>query len=291
MTRAVKAGALTLGIGGLLLLVALAARGGHQSGAGRISQREVTHTLQDSLVTLLALVYAVAIVAIVIGLFRYRGEWHEPRSRWFRNFCAVLVLMSVITAVGYWAMRHGNLRERAQQAQSRQAQQQGRQGGRRPSIRPVPARPAKFEWPLVFAIVGLVVIGGAVVVLRERRPLSPIRGGGRLEAELAEAVDTTIEDLRGERDARRAVIAAYAQMERVLAAHGIARHRAETPFEYLARILRELHVRESAVRPLTQLFEYAKFSGHAIDAGMKEEAIAALGSVRDDLRRDEAVAA
>ena len=52
----------------------------------------------------------------------------------------------------------------------------------------------------------------------------------------------------------------------------------------------ERHI-EAAVRSLTRLFEYAKFSGHAIDAGMKEEAIAALVSVRDDLRRDEAVAA
>jgi hypothetical protein len=80
-------------------------------------------------------------------------------------------------------------------------------------------------------------------------------------------------------------------MERMLGAHGHARRRAEAPFEYLARILRELNVRESSVRSLTRLFEYAKFSRHEIDAGMKEEAITALLAVRDDLRSEERAAA
>ena len=80
-------------------------------------------------------------------------------------------------------------------------------------------------------------------------------------------------------------------MEKVLAAHGFARRSAEAPFEYLGRILRELDVRESAVHSLTRLFEYAKFSAHDMDDGMKEEAIAALLDVRDDLEREEAAAA
>jgi hypothetical protein len=35
------------------------------------------------------------------------------------------------------------------------------------------------------------------------------------------------------------------------------------------------------------LFEHAKFSPHTIDAAMKEEAIRALESLRDDLRSAE----
>jgi hypothetical protein len=38
------------------------------------------------------------------------------------------------------------------------------------------------------------------------------------------------------------------------------------------------------VERLTELFERAKFSPHAIDAAMKEEAIDALESLRDELR-------
>jgi hypothetical protein len=105
------------------------------------------------------------------------------------------------------------------------------------------------------------------------------------------AIETTIDDLRSEKDARRAVIAAYAAMERTLARHGLARHRSEAPLEYLANILRGLHVRESAVVSLTRLFEFAKFSGHEVEGVMKEEAIDALVAIRDDLQREEARAA
>jgi hypothetical protein len=42
---------------------------------------------------------------------------------------------------------------------------------------------------------------------------------------------------------------------------------------------------------LTDLFEYAKFSGHEVDAAMKEEAIEALIAIREDLQREEQLAA
>jgi hypothetical protein len=45
-------------------------------------------------------------------------------------------------------------------------------------------------------------------------------------------------------------------------------------------------VRSGSVLALTELFERAKFSPHAIDAEMKDEAIGALIAVRDDLRAE-----
>jgi hypothetical protein len=107
--------------------------------------------------------------------------------------------------------------------------------------------------------------------------------GESVEEELARAIGTTIDDLRSERDARRAVIAAYANMERIFGSHGLARSRAEVPYEYLARVLRVLQVSESSVRSLTELFEYAKFSPHEIDDTMKEHAIESLVAVKQDL--------
>jgi hypothetical protein len=127
--------------------------------------------------------------------------------------------------------------------------------------------------------------------VRGRRRLAPLFELDGLEADIVSAIETTIDDLRREQNARRAVIAAYALMERTLARHGLARHRSEAPLEYLANILRGLRVRESAVRTLTQLFEYAKFSRHEISPAMKEEAIDALLAIRDDLQRGEARAA
>ena len=70
----------------------------------------------------------------------------------------------------------------------------------------------------------------------------------------------------------------------MLAAYGAARRRAETPDEYLARVLGELAVDAEAVRRLTDLFSWAKFSQHAVDIAMKGEAIDALEHVRDQLR-------
>ncbi len=291
MTRPVRAGAFVLGIVGLLVLVAMAARGGHPTTGGSVSSRPIPNTVQDSLVTLLAIAYVVVLAAIVIGFFRYRHRWKEKPSNWLSNFVLVTVLMLVATAIGYYGMTHSNLRHRVAKAQTQQGSQgRGGSGGRlRP--RTVPVREANFQWPLALGVVGLLLLGGVLIYIRGRRP--PARPGEdeSLEAAIAATVETTIDDLRKERNARRAVIAAYAQMERTLGAHGLRRHPADAPVEYLGRILRGLQVRDSAVRALTDLFEYAKFSPHEIDDAMKEDAIAALLAIRDDLQRQEALAA
>jgi hypothetical protein len=131
-----------------------------------------------------------------------------------------------------------------------------------------------------------------VLVIVSRRRTLPVSGDDESVQEgLARAVETTIDDLRREPDPRRAVIAAYAHMEGELASRGFARRSAEAPFEYLARILRELNVRDSAVRSLTRLFEYAKFSPHEIGEELREEAISALLAVREDLLGEERAAA
>ncbi len=103
-------------------------------------------------------------------------------------------------------------------------------------------------------------------------------------ADLASSIGDAIDDLEAEPDARRAVIAAYARMESVLARHGLRRRASETPVEYLRRILLGLTARADAVVRLTDLFELAKFSRHDITASMKGEAIGALLEIRDDLQ-------
>lgn len=282
MNRSAKAGSLALGLVGLLIVVAFAARGGHPSGDGQFVSRAVPATLQDSFVTLLAIAYVVAIAAVIVLFFKRRPLHAPHESRWLRNYIMVLALMLLATLFGYWAIRHGHFGRDNKKAVP--VNGQARPGDRLTELPPGATRPAHFQWPLALGLLGLVIVGGVMVYIRERRSPSPLRADEGLQAGLARAVETTIDDLRRERDARRAVIAAYANMERVLAAHGLARRPAETPLEYLARVLRTLHVRESAVQSLTRLFEYAKFSEHDIDVTMKEEAIAALVAVRDDLK-------
>ena len=102
--------------------------------------------------------------------------------------------------------------------------------------------------------------------------------------DFAASIGDAIDDLESEPDARRAVIAAYARMENVLARNGLQRRPSETPVEYLRRILLGLTARGDSVSRLTSLFEQAKFSRHEIDEPMKHDAIAALREIRDDLQ-------
>jgi uncharacterized protein DUF4129 len=147
------------------------------------------------------------------------------------------------------------------------------------------SRAMRFRWEVAVVAGGLVLLGLVIYVAHRRREIGrAVDAHDDPATALTAAVDDSLDDLRAERDPRRAVIAAYARMERVLEGQGFPRRRAEAPLEYLARVLRGLRVRSSAVLALTELFERAKFSVHEIDADMKDEAIGALTAVRDDLR-------
>jgi hypothetical protein len=279
------ASTLALLIVGLLAVVTLAAGGGRPTLHGHLAARPVPAGLQDNWITLLIIAYSIAIVGALVAMFRWRDRWLDPDSHWLRNFFAALVVMTVIAGVGSWAITHGHLRQRslslfAQQA--RHGQGQGDGSGAAPGVS---GRPAHFQWPLALAVGGLFLLGAVWIVTRRRarsaRETLEVEG---VEDELARTIESSIDDLRRERDPRRAVIAAYANLERVLASHGLARRRAEVPYEYLARVLTALQVRERAVRALTELFEYAKFSPHEIDPAMKESAIESLVAVREDLQ-------
>jgi len=265
----------------------MAARGGHPGMNGDVATRPVPNTLQDSFLTLLALVYLAGMVAVIVLLF-YRRPAKDPREgRWRRSFLTILV-MALATALLTFAVKHryigGSGQAGAGRGQPPAAVRDGQQG-------PESERVAHFQWPMALGVTGLVLVAGLWLYVRRRAELDGSDPESGLEDELVSTLEGTIADLRQERDARKAVIAAYAQMERALTAHGVPRNSAETPLEYLGRVLRALAVRDSAVRALTELFEYAKFSPHEIDDTMKDSAIAALGAVRDDLRREEVLAA
>jgi quinol-cytochrome oxidoreductase complex cytochrome b subunit len=284
--RELKVGVLGVAILGLLLIVTFASRTGHPTGTAEVVERSVPHEIENAFVTLITVTWGLLIITALVLAFRFRESWREPKTNWLRNFAAVIALMLFIT-VGYWAI--------SRRPVNKSPDLEGLTGRnqRLPALEPrsrVPPRHAEFNWPLAISVVCLVLAGGTIVFFAVRRTPPP-QPGGTVEEDLAQAVDTTIEDLRRERDARRAIVAAYANMERVLARHGLERRRAETALEYLARILRTLEVRESAVRSLTRLFEYAKFSAHEIDPAMKEQAIGALEDIRDDLLREEVLAA
>jgi Domain of unknown function (DUF4129) len=154
-------------------------------------------------------------------------------------------------------------------------------------------RSPAFQWPvaLIGGAVWVAIIVGWYTARRRLRRYRPAPAGiadATLAADVAGTIGEAIGDLEAEPDARRAVIAAYARMEGVLARHGLRREPAETPLEYLRRVLLGLTARGDAVQSLTRLFEEARFSRHEIDATMKQDAIGALRTIRDDLAGAEA---
>jgi hypothetical protein len=146
--------------------------------------------------------------------------------------------------------------------------------------------PPAPDW-VPLAVLSSMAVSG-VAVLAGRRALR--RRGRRAQREsvvtaLSDALDGSLEDLRREPDGRRAVIAAYARMEAALECCGVPRNGPEAPLEYVGRVLLELDVQAGPVLALTELYERARFSDHALDATAKEEAVAALEDIRADLRR------
>jgi hypothetical protein len=269
---------------GLLALVAIGSlRGPLGSGRGRPSYPA---DLVDSLLLLLFLAMLAAGVLAVVALWPTR---HLPvRARRAGSWNLILPMAAVLLL---WLLRDllglgGGDRDENQATTLAT-----------PTTLEPPAPPAEpGVAPLVVAGVAVLAMVAVVVAQlradrRRRRP--PTTRTGRLVGLL----DDTLEDLEGDPDPRRAVIAAWARMERGLAAAGLPRRPAEAPFEYATRVLETSlgpidrgtpsgfpgPLRPASVQRLTGLFERAKFSRHAIGPADRDEAIAALRAVRREL--------
>lgn len=146
----------------------------------------------------------------------------------------------------------------------------------------------EVQWPLLIGLASLAVLTAAGFVLYGRRRRARSHADDdELADELVALVDEALGDLREEGDPRRAVIAAYARMERALGGYGLPRRAFEAPLEYLERVALGLQNTQGLagrlVFELTYLYERAKFSHHDIDVEMKEEAIGALEAIRAEL--------
>jgi hypothetical protein len=146
-----------------------------------------------------------------------------------------------------------------------------------------------ITWLAALAAV-LVLSVAAVLAARWWRSLNgtpadvePRGEAAGIRNRLAVAAGESLDVLRAEADPRRAVIAAYARLETEMDKIGRARRPSEAPLEFTARILGELRLDTLALRRLTDLFEWARFSEHQVDRRMKEEAIDALLRVRAGL--------
>ena len=278
------------GVLGAVLLVAIAAGGSTDTGSAD------ARTPSDALLDGLLAVYLVGLVAGA-ALFlwaavvnrRVRVQTGQAKRR---SMLEMLVSMALMIGAGVLLARRLASWNRPAAVEPEEAI--GRATTIRADTVPPPTSSsydADVSWLPVLVTVGLVLLAVAAwwyagrARRKARGELRPV-----FAAAVAQAVDESLDDLRAEPDPRTAVIAAYARLERVLAAHGLPRRPAEAPFEYLSRMLAELSVSDEAARALTALFERAKFSQHAVGQEMKEQAIAALVPMRAELLAAQALA-
>jgi len=268
----------------LVTVVGIAATGSTPHGSNR--SRAPSDTLLDALFTLGLVAAAAGGVLLVYGLMQRKAIAQELASGRYRRTTLgawvgfVLVLTAVISIARYL-----NLQPHPRPPPDEEPNFViGRPGTDRPQRQPTVDYQPGISWLVVAAVVVLAVAAVSAYVISQRRARTGTRANEELAEQLALALDDALDDLRAEADPRRAIVAAYARMERVLAASGVPRYGAETADEYLGRVLLELAPGSDAVARLTDLFTQAKFSHHDVDATMKEDAIQALEEVREELR-------
>jgi hypothetical protein len=266
----------------LLALVGLASRT-HVFGQGTPVPASVTRVTADTIFYL-----GVALVVLML-LIQLWALWPDPNSQITtpprkRTIWDIIVppISLLIAMAALWSIR------------SRLGELTGRRGAGLSAATPAslqagltqPGAPyfSGVDWLAIgIVVVTLGLAGGWVAYLlrpskrRQHRRLP-------LAEQMSEVLDDAIDYLGDEPDPRQAVILAYARMERVLARSGLVRRPSEAPLEYMERVLSEMTSAEAPVRRLTELFEWAKFSQHPIDARMRSDAISALQAIRDELR-------
>jgi hypothetical protein len=271
---------------GLLAVVAVAARG-RPLGSGGGSGGGLPLTFWDYVFTSFLIVEVFMILAAFAFLFLMRRHPDQRQSYSSRTFRALVVLIGVALFV-FVLGRHVNLLRLLHPGGNqnpRPAVTQPKLGKSEKQHLAEP-RHVQFRWEEL-AIVLALLAGVGVLAAMTRRRLGPASDPRPAPEVLAAALDESLDDLRADPDLRRAIIAAYARMETALAAAGLPRDRAEAPLEYVGRALLSLDTSAPAVRRLTDLFQWARFSQHEPDPSMRDEAVEALIAVRDELRASE----
>ena len=270
----------------LVAVVAVAATGSTSSGTTDV--RAPSEGLVDTVFSFMLVLLVLGGVLFVYGLTQRKLIAEEMAKGRYRriSFVGFAVFMLALTLLAYVRLRDWKRPE----VQDELGERAFPRGIPPPTETrdPQSAYEPEFAWLPIVVLAGVIVLAAVVWAWKERREERRVDDEEAVARAVSAVLSDTLDDLRAEKDPRRAVIAAYARLERVLAAHGLGRRPSETPQEYLHRLLPRLELERGSVRRLTDLFTRAKFSTHRVDAAMKQEAIDALTTVRDELSAAEA---
>jgi hypothetical protein len=261
---------------GLVAVVAMAAHGAVWSTGHDASPRSLPHAV---VVAGLITAGVLGVILILAALATQRA--HETAEQRRRRWTTAIGFLIAIALIAIIRLSFGGLHARNSANPSRHALGTGATATASQSGHATP----DTWWPVVFVALGAT----ALFVTANARRRRPVPAAPEPVDDTVALIDASLDDLRREPDARRAVVAAYARMERRLAVRGFARQQSETPTEYLHRALAgERPVGVEPLRELTALAELARFSTAPIDETMRGRAIAALEHLRDELRTADA---
>ena len=268
-----------LALAGVVVIAA-----GGSTPTGTSASRQAPDVLLDSIISIGLVLLIPGAVLLLYALTQRKDIAREMQSKKYpRSSIVGWVLFTLLFALLTW-YRGRDWQPPTLDDSLGDAIFPGESNPTTPAVPGADSYEPEFAWIPALAVAVLTVVAVTAIFLSMRRRRSDTSGGAAMAETIAEILDDTLDDLRAEADPRRAVIAAFARLERTFAAAGLPRRRAETPQEYVTRALLELHVAEASVARLGELFAVAKFSDHDVDAGMKHEAIDALEDVRDELR-------
>ena len=287
--------ALGLAVTVLITLVVLAARSSSlQAGDGPANAGPVIVIVHVIEIVGIALeLLAILILIVVFRLSRRRDEddndepYQEPvRVHWLVRLLSSLLPPLVLTALIVAITRSRPVDQSLELAPIGDFGASPGSGG---LVEQVVINLGLSWWEVLIAVV-LAVVAFVAILRAFRADGAPVSmpdeepEGLRQTTALASAVGAGLRDARLEPDPRRAVITAYATMERMLAAQGWPRREVEAPLEYMTRLFAERNVRADALVTLTELFELARFSQHVISPATKARAIGALTVIDQELR-------
>jgi hypothetical protein len=279
--RIPRLAAVAIGLIVLLAVVAFASRAGLGSSRDRTPSTTYLSYAYSAFLVAFVLMIPVALWALWTESTKTTIDRPTMRRAAIQNLATFLLLFGLIVLVLYLRHHHAIFHAPDTSALQNAHNALTHRNPKQPKVEPT------FKWQ-VLVVAGALLAIAAVPLWRERRRwkerrITNLEWEPELATELSGEIDLAIDDLRAERDVRRAIIAAYARMERVLERSGLRRRPSETPFEYLRRVLGDLRVPAEAARSLTSLFEEAKFSRHELREDARERAIGALERVRHDL--------
>jgi hypothetical protein len=284
----VRAAAAAAAMAVLLAVAAVATRGGGGSTAPPGSGVASSAGHHAAVIVIVVMTPILALLGgalfIYAQVFRMRERDVEAVKRIKRNRRRLAIAFAVFLAIEAYALRTGHQPFSFLHLSNPFSSSGGKSHGIAPHRVPRSAHTAitGTDWTAIVVIWILLLAAGAILFLRFRTS----RGSLQARAAPAEAGETgepEVGRLRRERNPRRAVIAAYAAMERLMARDGIPRGAHEAPMEYLGRVTLQGHHGVAAVHRITALFQRARFSGRSIDEDMRGRAIEAV----EELEREQ----